>query len=80
MAASTSRYDFLLNSGDFDPNSSPGPAFKDEDVNVFDLDLTGKRVPNFIGTGDEFTFTATVDRYVARQCLFYLESVQTAVR
>ena len=74
------RYDMLLSPGNFDPDSSRGPAFKYEDVNVFDLDLTGKKIPNRIGVGDEFTFTAKVVEYRANQCLFYLDPVSTETR
>jgi hypothetical protein len=73
------RFDILLGGGDFDPNFVRGPYFKYENVGMFDLNLTGK-VPNRIGTGDEFTFTATVGKYVPNQCLFFLEPETTRVR
>jgi hypothetical protein len=73
------RYDILMSPGDFDPNRAQGPAFKYEDVGILDLDLTGK-VPNRIGVGDEFRFTATVDRYVPNTCLFFLKPETTRVR
>jgi Domain of unknown function (DUF4839)/PASTA domain len=74
------RYDVLLSPGDFDPNSAQGPSFKYQDVSVFDLELTGKKIPNRIGVGDEFTFTAEVVEYSANQCLFYLDPVSTEIR
>jgi hypothetical protein len=74
------RYDILLNSGRFDPNSGQGPSFKYEDVSVIDLELTGRKIPNGIGVGDEFRFTAEVVEYRANQCLFYLAPVSTEIR
>lgn len=74
------RYDILLSPGDFDPNSAQGPAFKYQDVSVFDLELTGKKIPNRIGVEDEFTFTARVVQYSASQRLFYLDPVSTESR
>jgi hypothetical protein len=74
------RYDILLSPGDFDPNSALGPSFKYQDVSVLDLRLTGKKIPNRIGVGDEFTFTAEVVKYRANQCLIYLYPVSTELR
>lgn len=73
------RYDILLGGGDFDPNFVRGPYFKYEDVGISDLNLSGK-IPNRIGTGDEFTFTATVGKYVPNQCLLFLDPETTRVR
>jgi hypothetical protein len=74
------RYDILLTPGDFDPNSALGPSFKYQDMSVLDLRLTGKKIPNRIGVGDEFTFTAEVVKYRANQCLIYLYPVSTELR
>jgi hypothetical protein len=74
------RYDFLLGPGDKGPNTTVGPAFKFEDVNVFDLKLTGKKIPATVGEGDKFRFVAEVGEFNAVQCLFYLNPVSTAAR
>ncbi|MEW2047864.1 DUF4839 domain-containing protein [Streptomyces sp. NPDC005476] len=74
------RYDFLLGPGDKGSNTGIGPAFKYEDVNVFDLKLTGKKVPATVGKGDKFRFVAKVGEFNADQCLFFLEPVSTEVR
>jgi len=74
------RYDLLLGPGDEGPQTADGPAFKYEDVNVFDLKLTGKRVPATVGEGDKFRFVAEVSEFNPIQCLFYLVPVSTKVR
>jgi hypothetical protein len=74
------RYDFLLGPGDKGPNTGIGPAFKYEDVNIFDLKLTGKKIPAAVGAGDKFRFVAKVGEFNADQCLFFLDPVSTEVR
>ncbi|MDQ0846057.1 DUF4839 domain-containing protein [Streptomyces sp. V1I6] len=74
------RYDFLLGPGDDGPQTTVGPAFKYEDVNVFDLKLTGKEIPATVGEGDTFRFVAEVGEFNADQCLFFLDPVSTEVR
>ncbi|MEV7233516.1 DUF4839 domain-containing protein [Streptomyces sp. NPDC051020] len=74
------RYDFLLGPGDKGPNTAVGPAFKYEDVNVFDLRLTGKKIPDAVGVGDRFRFVAEVGEFNADQCLFFLDPISTEVR
>jgi hypothetical protein len=77
---SDTRYDFLLGPGDKGPNTAVGPAFKYEDVNIFDLKLTGKKIPATVGVGDKFRFVAEVGEFNADQCLFFLDPVSTEVR
>jgi hypothetical protein len=74
------RYDFLLGPGDKGPNTTVGPAFKYEDVNIFDLKLTGKKIPATVGAGDKFRFVAEVGEFNAAQCVFFLDPVSTEVR
>ncbi|MFI8833296.1 DUF4839 domain-containing protein [Streptomyces afghaniensis] len=74
------RYDFLLGPGDKGPNTTAGPAFKYEDVNIFDLRLTGKKMPATVRAGDKFRFVAKVGEFNADQCLFFLDPVSTEVR
>ncbi|MCX4977453.1 DUF4839 domain-containing protein [Streptomyces sp. NBC_00620] len=74
------RYDFLLGPGDKGPNTTVGPAFKYEDVNVFDLKLTGKKIPVAVDAGDKFRFVAEVRDFNADSCLFFLDPVSTEVR
>ncbi|MBT1185260.1 DUF4839 domain-containing protein [Streptomyces sp. CJ_13] len=74
------RYDFLLGPGDEGPNTGVGPAFKYEDVNVFDLKLTGKKIPTTVGAGDKFRFAAEVGEFNTAQCLFFLNPVSTETR
>ncbi|GAA2686900.1 DUF4839 domain-containing protein [Actinoplanes palleronii] len=74
------RYDFLLGPGDKGPQTTAGPAFKYEDVNILDLNLTGKSIPATVGEGDKFRFVAEVVEFNAAQCLFHLHPVSTEVR
>ncbi len=74
------RYDFLLGPGDKGPKTAVGPAFMYEDVNIFDLELTGKNIPATVGAGDEFRFVAEVGHFNAGQCLFFLDPISTETR
>lgn len=74
------RYDFLLGPGDEEPNTTVGPAFKYEDVNTGNLNLTGKKIPATVGVGDKFRFVAEVGEFNADQCLFFLDPVSTEIR
>jgi Domain of unknown function (DUF4839) len=74
------RFDILLSPEDEGPESTRGPAFKFENVNVFDLHLTGANVPGAVGTGDLVHLVAQVGEYNAKQCLFFLEPVTTRLR
>jgi len=74
------RYDILLGPGDKGPNTTVGPAFKYENVNVFDLKLTGKKIPATLRAGDKFHFVAKVGEFNATQCLFFLDPVSTETR
>ncbi|MGX4688664.1 DUF4839 domain-containing protein [Streptomyces sp. JNUCC 63] len=74
------RYDFLLGPGDKGPQTTVGPAFKYEDINILNLNLTGKKIPATIGEGDKFRFVAEVGEFNAVQCLFFLDPISTEVR
>ncbi|MFI9804149.1 DUF4839 domain-containing protein [Streptomyces sp. NPDC052301] len=74
------RYDFLLGPGDKGPNTAAGPAFKYEDVDILDLNLTGRKIPATVGEGDKFRFVAEVGEFNADQCVFFLDPVSTEVR
>jgi hypothetical protein len=74
------RYDILVAPGDKGTQSTVGPAFKFEDVNVFDLNLTGPKIPDSVGEGDLFRFRAEIDKYNADQCLLFITPVSTTAR
>jgi hypothetical protein len=74
------RYDLLLGPGDKGPQTTVGPDFKFEDVNVSELKLTGEKVPAAVGAGDKFRFVAEVVEFNAVQCLFYLDPISTETR
>ncbi|MEV7660503.1 DUF4839 domain-containing protein [Paenarthrobacter sp. NPDC089316] len=74
------RYDILLGPGDGGTKSVLGPALKYEDVNMFDLKLTGEKIPDYVGENDKFRFVAEVGEYGAKSCLFSLKPVSTSPR
>jgi hypothetical protein len=74
------RYDILVAPGNEGPESKVGAAFKFEDVNVFDLHLTGAKIPDYVGNGDRFRFVAQIVKYDHAQCLLFLQPVATRAR
>lgn len=74
------RYDILLGPGDAGTKSTLGPALKYEDVNMFDLKLTGEKIPDYVGEDDKFRFVAEVGEYGTKSCLFSLKPVSTTPR
>ncbi|MGW7568966.1 DUF4839 domain-containing protein [Streptomyces tendae] len=66
--------------GDEGPQTMVGPFFKFGDLNIADLNLTGKEIPATIGAGDKFPFVVQVREFNANQCLFFLDPVLTEIR
>lgn len=75
----STRYDILVGPGDKGPDTAKGPTFQFEDVNISDMNLTGK-VPDQWGLGDKATFMAKVLDYNENSCLFHLDPIETRVR
>ncbi|WP_181064917.1 DUF4839 domain-containing protein [Pseudoclavibacter sp. Z016] len=74
------RYDILINAGDFSETSALGPAFQFRDKNtVSDLKFVGP-IRDTIGVGDNLSVTAKVLEYEESTCLFLLEPVETSFR
>jgi len=74
------RYSIVLGPGDAGPNTGVGPAFKYENVNMSDVNLTGKNVPDQVAVGDKFRFIAEIDTFNPTQCSFFLTPVSTTAR
>lgn len=74
------RYDILLGPGNKGPKTTAGPAFKYEDVNIGNLNLTGDPIPDTVREGDKFRFVAKVGEFNATQCVFFLKPVSTETR
>lgn len=74
------RYDILLGPGGKGPETAVGPAFKFEDVNMFDLNFTGANKPDYVGAGDRLHVVAAVGEFNPDQCIMFLEPVSTEVR
>ncbi|WP_298825356.1 DUF4839 domain-containing protein [uncultured Planococcus sp.] len=76
----TTRYDILINTGDYGETTFNGPDFKFEDVSVFDLNLTGSEIPETIGMGQNLRITAVVEEYNENPGLFFLEPISSEIR
>jgi hypothetical protein len=77
----TTRYDLLINAGDYSTTTFSGPNFQFRDVNITnDLHLTGPNIPDTIGAGNNLRIVATVGDYNSTQELLFLEPVRTEVR
>ncbi|MGW1614579.1 DUF4839 domain-containing protein [Streptomyces sp. NPDC002285] len=74
------RYNFLLGPGDKGPQTTEGPNFKYEDVNIGNLHLAGKQVPATVAVGDKFRFVAEVIEFNTVQCVLRLAPVSTETR
>ena len=75
------RYDFLISPGDQGPESTRGPAFKFEDVNYIDLNLSGADNRSSVSVGDLVRVVARVEEWDPVQgCLFWLDPISTTFR
>lgn len=57
------RYDIMLNDGDYVENTSQGPSFKFEDVNTYDLGIKDLYLPEFVATGSNVHIVAEIKDY-----------------
>lgn len=74
------RYDLLIYAGDYSEDSSNGsPAMQFKDVSIFDLHLTGDKIPETIGMGDNLHIIAIVD-YIINNYLIILKPIATEIR
>lgn len=77
----STRFDIMMNTGNFSTTISSGPNFQFQDVNILnDLHLTGSNIPDTIGVGDNLRIVARVGGYNATSQLFFLDPVRTEVR
>lgn len=74
------RYDMLITAGDYSETTQTGPSFKFEDVNAFDLNLTGSNKPDYVGMGDNLRVIARVGEFNSDTGIFLLDPVSTEVR
>lgn len=59
----TTRYDIMLNAGDYNESTSQGPSFKFEDVNTYDLGIKDLYLPEFVATGSNVHIVAGIKDY-----------------
>ncbi|GGF50673.1 hypothetical protein GCM10010922_28230 [Microbacterium sorbitolivorans] len=79
------RYDILIEAGEFSETTSGGPAFQFKDVNLTSDLLWTDENPGTLGVGDKLRIVAEVQGEIYPDpenwnCLIYLEPVATAVR
>lgn len=75
------RFDFLLAPGNQTAaTASKGPSMKFDDVNAFDLNLSGAVIPEAVGVDDRFRFDAEVESFNLDQCLVFLKPIKTVTR
>ncbi len=74
------RFDILVNAGDYSETSTQGANFQFRDVSVRDLNLVGSNVPDSIQTGLNIRVTAEVDGLNPSRVLIYLDPVETRIR
>lgn len=66
------RWDILMSAGKYSETHQVGPAFKFEDVNIYDLNTE----LDSVRAGMNVTITAEVERFDTEQYIFYLKPVK----
>ena len=74
----TTRWDVLINAGDYDPDHAQGPEMQYENVNTFDMGFDDSLDEIRIGTNVHIK--AKVKDYNASTCLLHLEPVSMSAR
>lgn len=72
------RFDFMLGSGDYNPDAQLGPNFKFDDVNRYDLGLPSS--VDGLSVGDNVRIRAEVGQYSADTTLFLLKPISVTPR
>lgn len=70
------RFDYLVSSGDYDPDHQIGPTFKFENVNYYDLNTD----MDTVSVGWNVHIIAKVESFDANSGLFYLDPVSVTKR
>lgn len=74
----TTRWDVLINAGDYDPDHAQGPEMQYENVNTFDMGFDDSL--DEIRTGTNVHIKAIVKDYNASTCLLHLDPVSMSAR
>lgn len=74
------RFDYLIYAGDFSTETAVGPQFQFEDVNYYDLHLTGANIPDTFGVGLNIHIVAEVGEYNNVSGLFSLKPISITIR
>lgn len=74
------RYDILINAGNYDSNMAYGPNFRLTDVGAFDLDLDTLWLEDVLSVGCNVHVIAEVGNYDANTTLFELDVIKIEVK
>lgn len=74
------RFNYLICVGDYNSSSAVGPQFQIQDVNYYDLHLSGDNVPDTFGTGLNIHIIAKVGTYSENTGLFQIEPIKITMR
>ncbi|WP_172972666.1 DUF4839 domain-containing protein [Fundicoccus ignavus] len=70
------RFDFLIASGDYSETEMSGPYFKFEDVSVFDLNLQGDNIPDYVQERQKYLIIAKILKYNEDLGIVFLEPLE----
>ncbi len=74
------RYDILIGSGEFDENSTSGPAFRLTDVAAYSMKLDTMYVEEVLSVGTNIHIVAKLEKYNDFTTIYELDVVSVAVR
>jgi hypothetical protein len=74
----TTRFDLLIQSGDFNSNKIEGPPFRVRDVGYSDFHLTGPNPPDSVGQGDNIRVVGRITAWL--DPVMEMEIVSTTIR
>lgn len=74
------RYDILINTGDFDINTMYGPNFRLTDVNAFDMELDTFSLRDILNVGTNVHVVAEVEDYNSNTSIFELDVIKVEIR
>ena len=74
------RFDILINAGNFDPEAFYGPNFRFTDVNSIDLGIDNLWLEHELSIGTNVHVVAKLGKYNSDTTIYELEPVKVTVR
>lgn len=74
------RFDYLINAGDFDPNCSTGPYFQFSDVNYSSFNFVAESAPDSVQIGMNLHIVAELGAFDESNSLYQLKPIETSLR